>query len=100
QTYPALFGLYRLGLLPKDIHVVGYARTKMDAQEYYRRITSYIKKPDNDVEFDSNLEKFKAFCTYISGGSGGYVDGASFDNLNKHLESIEEKYQTKERNRL
>lgn len=32
QTFPALFGLYVGGLLPQGIHVIGYARTKMDDQ--------------------------------------------------------------------
>merc|ERR1711939_335181 len=34
KTFPALFGLYRNKFLPKDIKVVGYARTKMDHNEY------------------------------------------------------------------
>ncbi|KAK7695409.1 hypothetical protein QCA50_000045 [Cerrena zonata] len=96
KTYPALFGLYRMGFLPKDVKIVGYARTKMDAAEYHKRITSYIKTND-DPEVQAKLEEFKGFSTYIS---GGYEDGPSFENLNKHLESIEEKYQSKERNRL
>ena len=32
QTYPALFGLYRMGFLPKGVKIVGYARTKMDVR--------------------------------------------------------------------
>lgn len=32
QTFPALFGLYNNGFLPKGIRVVGYARTKMDEE--------------------------------------------------------------------
>lgn len=30
QTFPALFGLYANGFLPEGIHIIGYARTKMD----------------------------------------------------------------------
>ena len=32
QTFPALFGLYFNGFLPKGMKVVGYARTKMDKE--------------------------------------------------------------------
>lgn len=32
QTFPALFGLYNNGFLPKGIRIVGYARTKMDEE--------------------------------------------------------------------
>lgn len=97
QTYPALFGLYRMGFLPKGVHIVGYARTKMDAAEYHKRITSYIKNPDNDPEVSAKLEEFKNLSTYIS---GGYEDSPSFANLNKSLEKIESGYQGKERNRV
>lgn len=27
KTFPALFALFTQGLLPKDVHIVGYART-------------------------------------------------------------------------
>jgi glucose-6-phosphate 1-dehydrogenase len=27
KTFPALFALYQQGYLPKDVHIVGYART-------------------------------------------------------------------------
>jgi glucose-6-phosphate 1-dehydrogenase len=27
KTFPALFALYSQGYLPKDVHIVGYART-------------------------------------------------------------------------
>ena len=51
KTYPALFGLFKLGFLPNDIHIVGYARTKMDDTQYHKHITAYIKNPNDDPEF-------------------------------------------------
>ncbi|KAK3334260.1 glucose-6-phosphate 1-dehydrogenase [Neurospora tetraspora] len=57
KTYPALFGL--------DIRIVGYARTKMDHDEYIRRIKSYIKTPTKESE--QQLEEFCSICTYVSG---------------------------------
>lgn len=33
KTFPALFALFTQGFLPKDIHIVGYARTS----EFLRR---------------------------------------------------------------
>jgi glucose-6-phosphate 1-dehydrogenase len=27
KTFPALFALFQQGYLPKDVHIVGYART-------------------------------------------------------------------------
>jgi len=45
KTFPALFGLYRNKFLPKDIKIIGYARTKMDRTEYLKRVKQYIKTP-------------------------------------------------------
>lgn len=97
KTIPALFGLYRQGFLPKDVKIVGYARTKMEHDDFLKRTTGYIKNPNDDPEIIQSLDKFKELLTYVS---GSYDDGAAFDVLNKHLEEIESKYQSKECNRL
>ncbi|KAG6854770.1 hypothetical protein C0991_001197 [Blastosporella zonata] len=93
----ALFGLFRQGFLPRDVKIVGYARTKMDLEEFHKRATSYIKNPDNNPEVAAQIQQFKDLSTYVS---GSYDEGAAFDNLNKHLEEIESKYQSKECNRI
>jgi len=69
----------------------------MDPEDYHKRITSYIKNPDNDPEVKQKIEDFKALSTYVS---GAYDKDEPFEVLNAHLNSIEAKYQTKERNRL
>ncbi|KAF8639748.1 hypothetical protein AX17_001010 [Amanita inopinata Kibby_2008] len=97
KTLPALFGLYRQDFLPRDVKVVGYARTKMTPEEFHQRATSYIKNPDNDPEIATKIDQFKALLSYVS---GAYDEDASFANLNAHLESIESRYQSKECNRL
>ena len=97
QTFPALFSLYRTGLLPKDIKIVGYARTKMDQEEYYKRVTSYIKNPNNDQEIAAKIQDFKNLSSYVP---GDYEDGAAFDKLNSHLAEIESHYQSKETHRI
>ncbi|KAJ7590927.1 glucose-6-phosphate 1-dehydrogenase [Mycena floridula] len=97
KTLPALFGLYRQGFLPRDVKIVGYARTKMDLAEFHKRATSYIKNPNDDPEIAASIQSFKDLSTYVS---GSYEDGAAFDDLNAHLEEIESHYQSKECNRL
>lgn len=77
--------------------IVGYARTKMDEKEFLLRETSYIKLPEDDPQAQDALNEFKALSTYVS---GSYEDGAAFDVLNKHLEELESRYQSKERNRI
>lgn len=97
KTYPALFGLFKLGFLPDDLHIVGYARTKMDEAEYHKRITSYIKNPNDDPEIIEKLEEFKSISTYID---GPYDGDEGFQRLNSHLESIEANYRRRGRNRI
>jgi len=97
KIFPALFSLYSRGFLPRDVKIVGYARTKMSREEYLKRLTSYIKIADNDLDLKAKLEEFKALSSYVS---GAYDNDASFDTLNKYISEIEAHYQTKESNRL
>jgi glucose-6-phosphate 1-dehydrogenase len=64
----------------------------MDATEYHKRITSYIKIQDDDGKTAAKIEEFKQMTTYIS---GSYEEGSAFVQLNKHLEEIEAKYASK-----
>ncbi|KAI9850868.1 MAG: Glucose-6-phosphate 1-dehydrogenase [Thelocarpon superellum] len=84
KTFPALFGLHRNQFLPKDIKIVGYARTKMDREEFLKRVKSHIKTPTKEME--EQLEEFCKLSTYVS---GQYDQDESFVELRKHLESIE-----------
>ena len=97
QTFPALFALYKQGFLPNNVHIVGYARSKIDPQDYTKRITSYIKISDEEQDAASKLNDFKNLNTYVA---GSYEDDEPFQNLNRYLEDIESKYQAPERHRL
>jgi glucose-6-phosphate 1-dehydrogenase len=70
--------------LPADIKIIGYARTKMDHEEYLRRVKSYIKTPTKDME--QELNNFCQICSYIS---GQYDQDESFVQLRHHLEELE-----------
>ncbi|KAI0307334.1 glucose-6-P dehydrogenase [Multifurca ochricompacta] len=97
KTFPALFGLYRDGFLPEDVKIVGYARTKMDEAEFYKRATQYIKNPDDDPAISNKIDEFKKISTYVS---GGYEDDPSFEVLENRLKGIESTYNSNERNRV
>lgn len=86
---------FRNKFLPKDIKIVGYARTKMDHEEYLKRVRSYIKVPTKEIE--EQLDQFCKLCTYVS---GQYDQDESFINLNNHLEEVEKGRQSKEQNRV
>ena len=94
---PALFRLFRQNFLPRDVRIVGYARTKMDHDEFLKRATSNLKVADDDQEGQAQVDKFKDVLSYVA---GDYEDGAAFDKLEEHLQEIESKYQSKEANRI
>ncbi|KAG8983602.1 Glucose-6-phosphate 1-dehydrogenase, partial [Tulasnella sp. 427] len=97
KTFPALFGLYQNGFLPKDLHLIGYARTKMDKEEFHKREVSYIKNPNNDEELQKKIQSFQEISTYVA---GAYDKDEDFQNLEKHLQEIESQYPSQERNRI
>ncbi|EJD53731.1 glucose-6-P dehydrogenase [Auricularia subglabra TFB-10046 SS5] len=86
KTYPALFGLYKMGFLPKGVHIVGYARTKMDEAEAHKRITSYIKIDSSDQDAVQKLEDFKKFNSYVD---GAYDQDDAFQKLDKYIAGFE-----------
>lgn len=57
----------------------------MDHEEYIRRIRSYIKVPTKEIE--QQLDDFCSLCTYVS---GQYNEDASFLNLTRHIEELEQ----------
>ncbi|SPO24049.1 probable ZWF1 - glucose-6-phosphate dehydrogenase [Ustilago trichophora] len=85
KTFPALFNLFRLGLLPNTTHIIGYARTKMDKDTFAEKVTGHLKNVDDD-KGKQDVKKFLEICQYIS---GQYDEDASFQNLNKEMERIE-----------
>ncbi|KAG8774823.1 Glucose-6-phosphate 1-dehydrogenase [Serendipita sp. 398] len=97
KTFPALFGLYRQNFLPNDVHILGYARTKMDEAEFHKRQTQYIKNESDDQDLNAKIEQFKSLSTYVA---GDYDGDNGYQELNRKIEEIESKYKSQERNRL
>ncbi|WBW71901.1 glucose-6-phosphate 1-dehydrogenase Zwf1 [Schizosaccharomyces osmophilus] len=95
KTFPALFSLFKDGRLSSDLVIVGYARSKIEPNDFIERITQFIKIDDNDSETKQKLEQFKKMCTYYRGSYDG-VD--SFQGLNNHL--LEREGDREERNRV
>lgn len=42
KTFPAIFSLWRQGLLPKDVNVVGYARSDLDINKFKQKISQKV----------------------------------------------------------
>ncbi|ODQ68515.1 glucose-6-phosphate dehydrogenase [Nadsonia fulvescens var. elongata DSM 6958] len=92
KTFPALFGLFTEDLLPSNTSIIGYARSPIELEDFRKRISSYFKTPTPELE--QKAKDFVALCTYVS---GNYDKDESFLNLLSHVESIEEKHETKNR---
>ncbi|KIK56297.1 hypothetical protein GYMLUDRAFT_76215 [Collybiopsis luxurians FD-317 M1] len=78
--YPALFTLFRRGLLPQSIHIVGAGPDPLTHEEYLQQATSEIKDHGED------FEKYKAILSYRN---VTYTDGATFVPLGQYLKEIE-----------
>lgn len=75
KTFPALFNLFCSGYLTDPFRVIGYARTKMDKEEFIKRILPFIDTAGPDFSKD-RLDAFIENCNYIYGpydGDDGFL---------------------------
>ena len=79
-----MFGLFRNKFLPANFHVIGYARSKIELDDFKKKISSKIKL-HNEKE-KSLLDEFLLKCTYES---GQYDDGPSYQRLNAAANVVE-----------
>ncbi|KAL1531586.1 Glucose-6-phosphate 1-dehydrogenase, cytoplasmic isoform [Salvia divinorum] len=84
KTFPALFNLYRQGFLQlNDVHIFGYARTKISDDDLRDRIKGYLPN-GNDV-----TEDVKNFLLLIKYVSGSYDAPEGFQALDKAISEHE-----------
>lgn len=83
KTYPALFALYRHGLLPGAFTIVGYARSKMEHSEFLKKISAKFGEQGKDKR-----DEFLKHCWYVS---GQYDSQADFKSLHSQLKEKEQK---------
>jgi len=89
KTFPALFALFREGLLGKKAHVVGFARQKMTNETFREHVVQNVKAEEKDIK------GFQDICTYYVAKS--YDDLSSYQGLAAQLEKDTEKGQTSNR---
>ncbi|KPI87665.1 glucose-6-phosphate 1-dehydrogenase putative (G6PD) [Leptomonas seymouri] len=85
KTFPALFQLFCDGLLPPQIHIVGYARTKQDDVEKWKHET-LAKYFTRLSERGCHVEEFLRRISYFS---GSYDKAEDFKKLDEHLRKLE-----------
>jgi len=74
KTFPSLFALYGLGLLPPNFSVFGFARSKMSDDEFRKFASQSFKGWD---------DKKQSFLSKMHYHSGGYDNHQSFVELDE-----------------
>ncbi|WCJ42302.1 glucose-6-phosphate dehydrogenase 6 [Euphorbia peplus] len=86
KTFPALFNLYRQGFLQSnEVHIFGYARTKISDQELRDRISGYLDKNASSGHSE-DVPKFLQLIKYVS---GSYDSEDGFKLLDKEISEHE-----------
>jgi glucose-6-phosphate 1-dehydrogenase len=78
--------------LPSNVHIIGYARSKIELGDFRKRITSKIKiRNDEDTIL---IKAFVELCTYQS---GSYDEQVGYQTLHRICEAIENGFSLKDR---
>ena len=80
KTFPALYDLYKEGVFPDNVNIVGYARSKLSKKDFDKKIS--IKLRGNSVA------SFLSKCTYFSGK--GYDDDESYKKFAAFIAKLED----------
>ncbi|XP_055802849.1 glucose-6-phosphate 1-dehydrogenase, cytoplasmic isoform [Solanum dulcamara] len=84
KTFPALFNLYRQGFLQSnEVHIFGYARTKISDGDLRNRIRGYLSQGRENEE---EVSEFLQLIKYVS---GSYDSGEGFSLLDKAISEHE-----------
>ncbi|XP_043724224.1 glucose-6-phosphate 1-dehydrogenase 6, cytoplasmic-like [Telopea speciosissima] len=84
MTFPALFNLYRQGFLPpSEVHIFGYARTKLSDAELRDRISGRLVYGEAaSSELSEVVSNFLQLVTYVN---GSYDSEDGFRQLDKEI---------------
>lgn len=86
KTFPALFGLYREGVLDPSTKIIGFARSKLTREELRKRIEPNLKLPRGPEKEGAKVGEFFEKITYVS---GPYDQDEGFLELRKQIETFE-----------
>lgn len=93
KTFPALFNLFRKGLLPRLINIVGYGRSMLTPDEFDAIVSTNLLKGSKATTAAEKAKEAKQVsdflkrCTYIR---GSYDADADFQTLHSELQKLEQ----------
>ncbi|MFT5126693.1 MAG: glucose-6-phosphate 1-dehydrogenase [Rhodothermales bacterium] len=79
KLIPALYSLFRSGVLPEDVNIFGFARSPLSREDYLSRISAFV---------DKGADKIDAFLERCHYHAGSYDNDADFAALMEKVESI------------
>ena len=94
KAMPALYNLFREGLLPRDFAIVGFARTQMTDEEFQHEMRLAVGKHSRSGISDRHWNPFVERINYFA---GDYSDPASWMDFRKYLDEVDVRYQTEGR---
>ncbi|XP_022154181.1 glucose-6-phosphate 1-dehydrogenase, cytoplasmic isoform [Momordica charantia] len=88
KTFPALFHLFVQGFLQSnEVHIFGYARTKISDDDLRNRIRGYlVQGKADDAKQLQEVSKFLQLIKYVS---GSYDSAEGFQKLDKEISEHE-----------
>lgn len=92
KLYPAIFNLFKDGLIGEDFAIIGYARSSIENKG---GIVSFIRQAltKHVSHFESNSEVWKRFQDKLHYVQGAYDQPEGFCDLNSKLSHIEDQLQ-------
>ncbi|ELT94977.1 hypothetical protein CAPTEDRAFT_184339 [Capitella teleta] len=83
KIYPTLWWLYKDGLIPKHIQIIGYARSKLTITDLKNRTQPHFKATPEEK---AQLDGFWKVNWYVA---GSYDKGDDYQKLNKEITKFE-----------
>jgi len=83
KIYPTLWALFRDNLLPKDIRIFGYARSKLTVAKIREKCVGTVKAGEGE---EQKLEEFWGANHYVA---GSYDQKRDFELLNQEISKTE-----------
>lgn len=84
KTYPSLLSLFAGHLLPSNVRIYGYARSKITSEDLRDKLRPYLTGKAKQIDVDNFLSR----CYYQSGESYGDLD--SWSTLNESITQYEQ----------
>ncbi|XP_036365914.1 glucose-6-phosphate 1-dehydrogenase [Octopus sinensis] len=81
KIYPTLWCLFRDKLLPPETYFIGFARSKLEMSDIFKKVQPYMKVKSDEMEL---LQSFFKINEYMS---GNYDSQEDFEKLNELLEA-------------